>query len=209
MKHLQEMLNSNGAKLTVDGFIGAKTLQAVTAYTKNRFSELNWAYPQKGLIWLRLDDNLTDTFDDAVCLVQNGSVMNVYPCSTTAGDYYIFNPITWAGITGTAIACEQQVKNCHQFMTGGNWLTLWSKQPYFQQVQNLWIYRDGNKERKINRDRKQVGNFGINLHRGWSGLKNWNCSAGCMIVPDAHWVKIVPYFNQSEVIDFNLLECLP
>jgi hypothetical protein len=207
MKQLQIMLNANGYNLTVDGMIGAKSLQAVTEYTQKRFAANKWQYPAKGLIWLRLDTVLSDTFDDVVCLVINSKVQSVYPCSTTAGDYYRLNPITYQGVTGTAIACEQQVKGCHQFVTGTNWLILWSKQPYFQQIQPMFIYRDANKDRVLNKERKQYGMFGINLHRGWGGLKNWNCSAGCQIVPDVYWGNIVNQFGHGEIIDFNLLDC--
>lgn len=205
MKNLQTMLNKYGYSLTVDGVAGSKTLSATQELLKKEFTRRNWVYPTTGLIYIRLDENLTDSFDDVVCRVNQGVVDMVAPCSTTAGDYYLFTGMI-AG--GTAIACEQQVLFSHRFVTGSSWKNLWSAMPYFQQDKNIFIYRDANKDRKLNRDRKQFGNFGINLHRGWSGLRNWNASAGCMVTPDGYWTALIQPFKLGQVIDFNLIELL-
>lgn len=206
MVNLQKALNRYNAGLTEDGIIGAKTLTAAESILKKQFASRKWVWPVKGLIWIRLDDNLTDTFDDFVVRVQAGKVDMAAPCSTTAGDYYILNPITYQGITGTAIALEQQVLKCHQFITNKSFALLWTKQPYFQQSRPLKIYRDKNKDRKINREVVTEGMYGINLHRGWAGNRNWNCSAGCQIVPDAYWLGLIQPFYNGEYIDFNLIE---
>lgn len=205
MKNLQTALNKRGAKLTVDGIAGSKTLNAAQEILKKEFQVRNWVWPTVGLIYIRLDENLTDTFDDVVCRVQQGIIDMVAPCSTTAGDYYLFTGMI-AG--GTAIACEQQVLFSHRFVSGASWKNLWSGMPYFQQDKPMFIYRDENKDRVLNRNKKQFGNFGINLHRGWSGLRNWNASAGCLVTPDNYWSAIIPIFKLGQVIDFNLIELL-
>jgi len=205
MKNLQTALNKYGANLTVDGIAGAKTLNAAQEILKKQFQVKNWVWPTVGLIYIRLDENLTDTFDDVVCRIQQGIIDMVAPCSTTAGDYYLFTGMI-AG--GTAIACEQQVLFSHRFVSGANWKNLWSGMPYFQQEKGMFIYRDANKDRVLNRTQKQFGLFGINLHRGWSGLRNWNASAGCQVTPDSYWSAIIPIFKIGQVIDFNLIELL-
>jgi hypothetical protein len=205
MKAFQIALNKYGATLDPDGVIGAKSIAAAQEVLKKEFQKRNWVWPTMGLIYVRLDENLTDTFDDAVCRVQQGHIDMIAPCSTTAGDYYLFTGMI-AG--GTAIACEQQVLFSHRFVSGSNWKSLWSGMPYFQQEKPIFIYRDANKDRVLNRNLKQFGNFGINLHRGWSGLRNWNASAGCQVTPDAYWTAMIQPFKLGQVIDFNLIELL-
>jgi len=206
MKLLQTLLNKHGYNLAVDGVAGKMTLAATTSFLKLECEKRNFVFETKGLIYIRLDQNLTDTFDDICCRINAGVVDMVTPCSTTAGDYYLFNPITYNNITGTAVAKEQQVLFSHQYVTGRTWVNLWSKMPYFQQIKPIYIFRDGNKDRVLNKTHLQFGLFGINLHRGWSGAKNWNCSAGCQIVPDVYWQELIKIFLPGEYIGFTLME---
>jgi hypothetical protein len=134
MRKLQEILNANGAKLVVDGIVGQRTLTALHQYVKANIEKRKWVMPKDGLVWIRTDKNLTNTFDDFVAVYKSGLPVMALPCSTTAGDYYVFNPLTVGGITGTAIACEQQIIGAHQFVTAANWRFLWLNAPYFMQV---------------------------------------------------------------------------
>ena len=124
---------------------------------------------------------------------------------TVGGKYYVQNPISYGGITGTAIAVEQQVVGSHKYVYKQDWSTLWLKMPYFQQVRPIDIFRDGNKDGVIDRGAKQFGLFGINLHRGGLGglIDKW--SAGCQVTPDVHWKEIIKYFSEGEIINFNLI----
>jgi hypothetical protein len=196
MKQVQEYLNKFGCNLIVDGIIGQKTKSEIKKYITNQ---------KKGITWVRCDDQLTNTYDDFGVLWIGGEVISVFPCSTTAGKYYIQNPITHGGITGTAIAAKQYVKYSHVFRTSPNWKSLWLGAPYFQQIKPILIYRDGNKDSKINELNIQTGLFGINLHRAGLGsfIDKW--SAGCQVVPDKYWFEIVKYFCNGEKIDFVLV----
>jgi hypothetical protein len=82
---------------------------------------------------------------------------------------------------------------------------LWLGAPYFAQVGAMKIYRDGNKDNKIDEVNVQVGLFGINLHRAGLGsfIDNW--SAGCQVVPDKYWFEVVKHFTNGEKIDFVLI----
>lgn len=206
MKNLQTLLNKYGASLEPDGVAGRLTKEATTSFIETQINKRNWKKPEKGLVFLRLDQTLTNTFDDVVARFNGGEVDSVAPCSTTAGDFYIFNPITHGGVRGTAVACEQQVIQSHRFVTSKNWATLWLKGPYFQQVKSLQIYRDGNMDRKLDRVVLQAGNFGINWHRGGIGniINNW--SAGCMVTPDRYWWDMIVPFVNGELYDFTLIE---
>jgi hypothetical protein len=196
MKQVQSYLNRFGCNLVVDGIIGPQTKAEIKKYITNQ---------KKGITWVRCDDQLTNTFDDFGVLWVGGEVASVFPCSTTAGKHYIQNPITHGGITGTAIAARQTVKYSHVFKSAPNWKSLWLGAPYFAQVGAMKIYRDGNKDNKIDEINVQNGLFGINLHRAGLGsfIDNW--SAGCQVVPDKYWFEVVKHFTNGEKIDFVLI----
>lgn len=205
MKGLQIFLNSKGYKLEPDGVIGKNTLSALKEYISAVFLNKKYVHMNKGLVYIRTDEKLTNSYDDFVVLFVGGDIVKVAPCSTTAGNYYIQNPITHGGITGTAIAVEQQIVGSHKYVYKKDWSTLWLKMPYFQQVRPIDIFRDGNKDGNLDRGAKQFGLFGINLHRGGLGFINQNWSAGCMVTPDVHWKEIIKYFSEGEIINFNLI----
>ena len=206
MKKLQEILNANGGQLTVDGAIGPKSLTALHQYVKSNIEKREWVMPKNGFVWIRTDKILTNTFDDFVAVYQNGFPVMALPCSTTAGDQYIFNPITSGGITGTAIAAEQQILSSHKFVTASNWKYLWLNAPYFQQIMPITIYRDGNKDRNLDKVAKQFGLFGINFHRAGLAATINNWSAGCLVVRDVDWFEVVKLFTPNQTIDLTLFE---
>jgi hypothetical protein len=204
MIKLQELLNKNGANLKADGVIGPKTTEALANYIANELKKRKWLPQYHGIVWLRTDDKLTNKFDDFCVVYKYGQIVYVCPASTTAGDFYVYNPLTVGGINGTAVATEQQVVGSHRFVTGAKWSNLWLGAPYFQQILPITIYRDGTKDRQLDQKVTQFGLFGINFHR--AGLGDWvnKWSAGCQVVPDKHWFEIVKRFNAGQTIDFTL-----
>jgi hypothetical protein len=182
--------------LVVDGIVGAKTKAELKKYVFNQ---------TKGITWVRCDKKLTNTFDDFGVLWVGGEIAEVFPCSTTAGKHYIQNPITYGGVTGTAIAAAQFVVGSHQFKTSANWKSLWLGMPYFQQIKPIQIFRDGNKDGNLDEKVIQKGLFGINFHQAGLGnlIDNW--SAGCQVVPKAYWLKVITHFKDGEIIDFSLI----
>jgi len=196
MKQIQQYLNRFGCNLVVDGIIGNKTKAELKKYVFNQ---------TKGITWVRCDKKLTNTFDDFGVLWVNGEIVEVFPCSTTAGKHYIQNPITYGGVTGTAIAAAQYVLGSHQFKTSSNWKSLWLGMPYFQQIKPIQIFRDGNKDANLDEKVIQKGLFGINFHQAGLGnlIDNW--SAGCQVVPKAYWLKVISHFKDGEIIDFSLI----
>jgi hypothetical protein len=118
----------------------------------------------------------------------------------------VFNPLTVGGITGAAVACEQQVIGSHTFTTSSNWKSLWLGAPYFMQTGAIKIFRDGNKDRNIDTAITTTGWYGINWHKG--GLGTWvdNWSAGCMVVPDKHWFEMIKIFTNKQICNFTLIQ---
>ena len=206
MKNLQTYLNSKGAKLEPDGIIGNQTLTALDGYIREQITARKYRMPVDGLVWLRTDMVFSNKFDDFVVCYKAGRIVYVAPASTTAGDFYVYNPLTVGGVTGTAVAIPQQVTNSHRFVTSSSWKTLWLGAPYFQQVLPITIQRDGNKNNRVDGVTRQFGLFGINFHRAGVGnfVNKW--SAGCQTVPDKDWFEIVKRFNPGQLIDFTLLD---
>jgi hypothetical protein len=205
MIRLQEYLNDKGYNLTEDGVIGEKTKTALLTYIIKTYQQNKYRSQNKMLVWIRTDQNLTNGFDDFCVLVINSKIEYICKATTTAGDYYIFNPITSGGIKGTAITLKQQIVESHEFITSKNWSNLWLGMPYFKQVKPLDIYRDWNCDRVISTLKKTFGIYGINLHQMGIGnfINNW--SAGCNGTSKTDWTKIVQYFTAGEKIDYTLL----
>lgn len=205
MKHIQTFLNTKGYNLLVDGMIGRDTRAAAHNFILKECQRLKYALPYKGLVWVRTDQKLTNKFEDFVCLYVGGEIKAIYPATTTAGDFYVFNPLTVGGITGTAIAVPQQVIGSHQFVTATNWKSLWLGAPYFKQEKPIAIYRDGDKDRDIDTQVMTKGIFGINLHQMGLGSLVDRWSAGCNGTAKEHWLEIQKYFYNGEFVDYTLL----
>ena len=200
MKTFQELLVKNGYNITIDGIIGPNTIKATEDFIFKQLDKRKWVRPINDFVWLRLDNTLTNTYDD-VCVRFNGSHIDmIFPCSTTAGDYYIFNPITEGGVTGTAIATEQQVIKSHRFVTSANWASLLLGGPYFQEDKPVSFYRDGNKDRNIDRGTVYTRNIGINFHHGGAENIIYNWSAACMIAHPKDWYEAIKIFKNGDKI---------
>jgi len=206
MKYIQDFLNKQGYQLQPDGIIGKNTLEAAENYVRKTCLANKFTVPKKGIVYVRTDEKLTDTFDDFGCLFIDDKLVKIFRASTTAGSYYVKNPITYGGITGTAITiAPQQVKNSHQFVTSANYKTLWLGGPFFRQIRELAIYRDGNKDSVIDKKIVTKGLFGIQLHHGGLGNLIYNWSAGCNVAPKVEWFDVAKYFTNGEIIDYTII----
>jgi hypothetical protein len=207
MKAFQQLLKDKGYyNLAIDGIIGPKSLEGAHNFVLNELNKRSWVYPKNDIVFIRTDQVLDNKFSDYAVRFNNGKVDMIVPCSTTPGDFYVFNPLTVGGITGAAVACEQQVIGSHTFTTSANWKSLWLGAPYFMQTGAIKIFRDGNKDRNIDTAITTTGWYGINWHKG--GLGTWvdNWSAGCMVVPDKHWFEMIKIFTNKQICNFTLFE---
>jgi len=207
MKNFQTILKEKGYyKGEVDGIIGPMSLAATQQYVLDELAKRKWVKPKTEFVWIRTDQTFDNKFADIVVCFNQGKADMILPCSTTAGDFYVFNPLTVGGITGVAVAAEQQIIESHKFVTSSSWKSLWLGAPYFQQVRPITIYRDGNKNKNLDKSITQFGLYGINFHRGGIGsfIDRW--SAGCQVVPDKQWFEAIKIFTNGQSTNFTLFE---
>lgn len=207
MKNWQIILKEKGYyEGAIDGIIGKMSLSATERFISDEITKRNWVKPTTEFVWIRTDQTFDNKFADICIRYNDGIVDMIMPCSTTPGDFYIFNPLTIGGITGAAVASEQQQINSHKFVSSANWKSLWLGAPYFFQSGAVEIYRDGNKDRKINKEIKTKGHYGINFHRAGAGSFVDNWSAGCQVVADNIWFQAIKIFKPNQLINFTLIE---
>ncbi len=207
MKKFQQILKDRGYYSgAIDGIVGPLTLAGAKQWIDAEMNKRGWVKPVNDLVWVRTDQSFDNKFADYCIRFNNRIADMVMSCSTTPGDFIIFNPLTVGGITGSAVACEQQVIGSHKFVTSGNWKSLWLNAPYFFQAGAIEIYRDANKDRKLDKAVKTRGWYGINFHRGGIGHLVDDWSAGCMVVPDARWFEAIKIFSANQLINFTLIE---
>lgn len=207
MKEFQQILKDKGYyKGNIDGIVGPLTLTAAKQWVDAEMDNRGWVKPVTDFIWIRTNQTFNNKFSDYCIRFNNRIADMVVPCSTKAGNFYVYNPITTGGITGTAVSCEQQVIGSHKFMTSSNWKSLWLGAPYFYQQGAINIWRDGNKDTSINKVTKTLGWYGINFHKGGLGSLIDNWSAGCHIIPDNQWFQMIKIFQPNQLINFTLIE---
>lgn len=207
MKNFQKILKDRGYyQGAIDGIVGPLTLGGAKAWIDAEMNIRGWVKPVNDLVWIRTDQTFDNKFSDFVVRFNNRIADMIMPCSTTPGDYIVFNPLTVGGITGSAVACEQQVIGSHKFVTAPDWKHLWLNAPYFFQAGAIEIWRDANKDRNLDKNIKTKGWYGINFHRGGIGHAVDTWSAGCLVVPDVRWFEAIKIFQNNQLINFTLIE---
>jgi hypothetical protein len=148
------------------------------------------------LIGVRAADRHANTFNDVLCVVYDldgKTVLDQYPITTDPGVYYRHNPIN---VLGTAVLKPGHYRRCWQIGAHrGQYMALVQRGP-------MTVYRDGNKDRKIDVDAPtETGYFGINLHRasvnGYTmAVDKW--SAGCQVFANAaHFNEVMALARRS------------
>lgn len=164
------------------------------------------------LVWERTSEQITDRFTDFlhVCWMENGEQILTIPATTKAGMYGAFaSPITYGGITGTAVIMPGQYPGAWQFVDS---YTGFTHYPYFAQVGPMNYWRDGDKDNVIDHVQEQdQKNFSTCGHRMTNnGVKDgvidspgavW--SLGCMGAPEPEWRKILDLVRRSVKIYGN------
>jgi hypothetical protein len=148
-------------------------------------------------IWCRTNDKITNYFTDVLYIAyrENG-VEKVFTCpSTTKAGIKgaIDSPITYQGITGTAIIIPNQYRGTWKFIDS---YSGFSTCPYFAQIKGINYWRDGDKDLVIDEVQEQDNKtFGTHWHRmsnkGCKGFPINNWSLGCMGTEYPYWEQVI------------------
>ena len=104
MKNLQKLLKDRGYYSgAIDGIVGPLTLTGTKQWIDAEMNIRGWVKPVTDLVWIRTDQIFDNKFADYCIRFNNRIADMILPCSTTPGDYIIFNPLTVGGITGSAV----------------------------------------------------------------------------------------------------------
>lgn len=204
---VQKFINLAGYNvLSEDGVFGSKTKLAKLQIEKSISADLKKNHEiscYTGFFAYRTKEIFDNLATDFLLFFKNGIITECAPCSTRAGDFYVFSPITYGGITGTAVLAEGYYPKTYlgSFQTRLGWRSF-----ECLQRKSINIYRDGNRNRVIDKTTLVVGgtDIGINIHSaGWGNIiGRW--SAGCIVVPREHW-DIFASENLQEGIYYDLV----
>jgi len=151
------------------------------------------------LIGVRTSQRISNLFDDEfhICYLEQGQWQHhKFACTTDPGTYWIENP---SRVAGTAILKAGQWRGC--------W-TLGKHKGYeaLQQIKPVTVWRDANRDIKIDHDSSQTGVFGINIHRANSStismrVNKW--SAGCQVIADPAEFKTLIHLCKKQIAQWN------
>ncbi len=196
---INRLLNAN---IAVDGIFGKQTALHYNLLVDKLSKWLIHNFD--GFLIIRMSDEFDNSYSDFAFYLQGKSIKEVLPCTSKAGKYWIYNPITYGGITGTAV------------LKAGLYPKSWEgvityrfgfKSFELIQVRPFDIYRDNNRDNKIDKSRTQNIMAGINMHTGgWITLVDrW--SAGCIVVPEPYWSQWCnEHFELKKLYDVQLIE---
>ncbi len=214
-KRLQQLLVDAGYDIGksgfysdgVDGFPGKKTKTAITSYIKKLCKENGFIFFEDNIYSFRMDKDFTDKFHEFAFAFEGGECKGISSWTTKPGKYWISNPVTVGGITGTGCMVEGQWIDSHRYESTPK--RKWGAAGYFIQHSAIKVYRDGNKDNKLDKNivQKAPTWYGFFLHAMGSGRRIWNWSAGCNGGPLSEWINnIDPYFEDGQIINYTIFE---
>lgn len=160
-------------------------------------------------IWERTSDEITNKFTDFLHIAyqsQGENLVFTIPATTKPGiKGSIDSPVTYEGVTGTAIIIPGQYHASWEFIdtpvppTGKHYPL---DKEYFRQVKPVNYWRDGNKDLVVDHVQEQDNQiFGTHWHKmsnpGASGFGVNNWSLGCMGAEQPEFIKILPLVRSS------------
>ncbi len=208
MKRFQEHLLSKGyalPKFGADGMAGKETFAATQQYLRDLIQEKGYVFYPNNPYWLRMGDEITDRMSDYCINVVDGKVVSIFPATTKPGKYWIYNPVTVGGITGTGCVVAGQYIDSHEWVEGGKW----GGGGYFKQVRPINVHRDGNKDLKLDKNIVVQAPtwYGFFMHSMGAGTIIWNWSAGCLGAANVLWQKhIAPNYSKGQRISMTIFE---
>lgn len=148
-------------------------------------------------MWIRTNDKTVNIFNDfaTICWVENNLWKFIgFNATTDPGLYWLNNPLN---VKGTAILKPGQYLDCWQ-------RGLHKGYPALVQVRPVTVYRDTNRDNKLDLGKEDTGLFGINSHEsnhdGVSAfVDKW--SAGCLVMASSkaqnRYMDIIGKFKKT------------
>jgi hypothetical protein len=215
VKKLQTILVEQGYDLGayginkdgIDGSAGKLTRDAAFHWAKKTTEALGLRHCHNNMVELRMSGEFTDRFSDLNLIISTNKCVAIIPWTTKAGRYWVNNPLTVGGITGTGVVKEGQMLDSYIFHDSGK--RKWGNRGYFKQVKPINVYRDGNKDNTLDKDVVKVAPswYGFQIHPMGKGYRIWNWSSGCRGCSKALWEQyILRYFKNGQVISPIILE---
>jgi hypothetical protein len=173
-------------------------------FIQSKASEkLNFPKYLNGFFLIRTSEKFDDKYSDFCFFVENGVRKEIFACTTRAGRFWVYNPITYGGITGVAVLKEGYYPKTWQAVQT---YRFGPKVTELLQVRPVIIGRDGNRNDVIDYTNMQEGYFGINLHIG--GLytqivHQW--SAGCIVIPQEQYPILENMLELGKLYDIYLV----
>jgi hypothetical protein len=201
----QKFLNKSGFPCgEADGIAGAKTLAAATRWAKSETSRIGYEWFAKNLIGVRFSVAFTDRFTDIGLSIDKGNVRAIVDFTTKPGKYIIGNPLTVGGIFGAGCIKEGQWIKSHYLYTAANKYGA----PYFRQCSSIQVYRDGNKDNKLDKNVLQLApaDYYFQIHPMGSGWSIGTWSYGCNGSPKSVWNNFISQFLPNEYINYTIFE---
>lgn len=160
---------------------------------KALFKKLNYAFFDNGdfnlnIIGIRTKDTAANTFNDwlLVAFKHAGQEFVLhFPATTDPGIYYRKNPIN---VDGTGWVVPDQYRGLWQLGRHQG------RYPALVQRGLVSVYRDDNRNGKLDESKVEQGYFGINLHRALENAiatKVGKFSAGCQVLQDDKDLKLL------------------
>ena len=154
-------------------------------------------------VWIRTSDSITNYFTDflyvAYRIGAEEYVLKI-PATTKPGiKGSIDTPITYQGVTGTAIIVPGQYRSAWKFIDSYEGF---SHYPYFHQVKGINYWRDGDKDLLVDEVQLQLDQlFGTHWHRmSQNGIKGYpinNWSLGCMGAEEPYFRQLLPIVREA------------
>jgi hypothetical protein len=156
-----------------------------------------------GFFLIRTTKFFNDKYSDFCFYVEGGIKKEIFACTTRAGKFWVYNPITYGGLTGVAVLKEGYYPKTWQAVLT---YRFGFKSIELLQVRPVIIGRDGNRNDVIDYTNMQEGYFGIDLHIG--GLytqivHQW--SKGCIVIPQEQYPTLENMLELGKLYDIYLV----